>query len=255
MLKIDSEPVLVLKMLRPRSREDQILEYVSGIGPQYVPRIRFLHQTEDGVIMAQAAVGPVKLESGKTVHTLRDMLQPQVFAKVSRAEIRAFFSQVITFLSQMQEADPAFVHNDLKCDNILLTPSDDAPFQIIVIDFETVATSKFGLSEFDADDQTLVDFGLGLGYSAYTDLHLVFLEVWHKLNALATKQDWAYDFVVFTLAIFPLHFMQTWAEKGKYVTRFNRLNANGRSALDQLREREKILSLRSALQHPFLTKE
>jgi hypothetical protein len=159
----------------------------------------------------------------------------------------------------MQDADPAFTHNDLKCDNIMIGEGefgpDPNPFQVIIIDFETVSTSNFGLVDFDADEQTLSDFGLGLRYSPYTDLHLVFLEVWNKLNMLSTKQEWAFDFVIFSLAIFPLHFMQLWTEKGKYVTKANRLNLRGRELLAQLRAENKILSLDQALQHEFLRTE
>jgi hypothetical protein len=121
-------------------------------------------------------------------------------------------------------------------------------FQVIIIDFETVQSSEFN-TDFDTDAKTLADFGLGLEYSPYTDLHLVFLEIWNKLNT-TKKQSWAYEFIMFTSAIFPLPFMQTYTEKGRFVTKCNRLNSVGRKYLKE----NKTLSLLDALEHPFLNK-
>jgi len=261
MLRTDDEPVLVLKLLRPQSQEDQTLEWIRGYVPTFVPNMRFTYATEWGNVMAQDAVIPYKLANGHTVSTLKDMLQPHIFSTVSRSEIRSFLRQIIYFLHHMQTVDPAFTHNDLKCDNVLLTTSPNGQMQIIIIDFETVSRSQsqcsgLGLARFGTtDSQTLFDFGLGLEFSPYTDLHLIFLEIWNKLNMLSTKQEWAYDFVIFSTEIFPLHFMQTWSDKGKYVTRFNRLGPQGRAILDDLRAKQKILSLGQALDHSFLIEE
>jgi serine/threonine protein kinase len=247
LLKSDGEPVLVLKLIRPKSIEDQIIEYIYSILPNYVPKICFMHETTNGKIMAQRAIKPVVLNSGKTVITLRDFLSPSVFSLVTKSEMQCLLKQIIYFLYQMQQADSQFTHNDLKCDNILLTESEN-DFQVIIIDFETVTTSEFH-TDFDADPKTLADFGLGLEYSSYTDLHLVFLEIWNKLNT-CKKQSWAYEFIMFTSAIFPLPFMQTYTEKGRFVTKCNRLNSLGRKYLKE----NKTLSLFDALEHPFLNK-
>lgn len=253
LLKSNSEPVLVLKLIRHKSKEDLIIQYVYSILPNFVPNICFMHDTPHGKIMAQQAIKPVVLSCGKSITTFRDFLTPHIFAFVTKEEIKCFLKQIIYFLYQMQLADPKFTHNDLKCDNILLTESttDDTLFQVIIIDFETVTSSEFTLADFDTDSKTLADFGLGLEYSSYTDLHLVFLEIWNKLNSLHKKQSWAYDFIMFSSAIFPLHFMQTFSEKGKFVTKCNRLNSLGRKYLKE----NNTLNLEQALQHPFLNQE
>ena len=247
LLKSEGEPVLVLKLIRPKSKEDEIIQYIYSILPNYIPKVFFMHETPHGKIMAQRAIKPVVLNSGKTVITLRDFLSPSVFSLVTKSEMQCLLKQIITFLYKMQQSDPEFTHNDLKCDNILLTEAD-TDFQVIIIDFETVTLAEFK-TEFDTDLKTMADFGLGLEYSPYTDLHLVFLEIWNKLNA-TKKQSWAYEFIMFTSDIFPLPFMQTYTEKGKFVTKCNRLNSLGRKYLKETN----TLSLLDALEHPFLNK-
>jgi hypothetical protein len=112
---------------------------------------------------------------------------------------------------------------------------------------ETGATAEVDHKNgrYNADAKTLEEYGIGLQYCALTDLHLVFLEIWYRLNALPQKQEWAFDFILFSTSIFPLQLMQTYLEKGKFVTKTNRLNSAGRKCLQHTK-------LETALDHPFI---
>ncbi len=110
-------------------------------------------------------------------------------------------------------------HNDMKIDNILITVN----LKVVLIDFETVSFNSTPYENLDEKTRDL--FGL-VGYSEWTDLHLILLEIWTRVKR--KKPIWGNDFFTFLLSCMPYELLLLNNEGSKYVTEQNRLSKVGK---------------------------
>lgn len=270
----NSDPLLVLKLVREHSHEPEnlqaLLKHLKTLDFFSVQLVS-VFPTSRGTVLCTKAAAPATLDCGMTVKSLRELLSRTVLQRVSKAELASICAQVCVFLSHMQSSSPQWTHNDFKADNILLSawPNKkqrhihfnslqiDAPFHIVVIDAETIAGEGFkGLGLDSCEEHVLCNFGLDTNtpFSPATDLHLFLLEILFHIDFKSKhKPIWVTDFVVFCSAACPMSMFNTHATGGKYVTQLNRLNADARRLLDSLYTEGKCKSPKDLLSHPFLS--
>lgn len=215
------ETLAIAKMCRRHERQYyEIIQEKNVLPPFALPKI--IGYDDNLIIFSN-------IQPYRGIKTLKDALNAKVDIKI----MKSIIAQIVALLIYAQEHDHAFAHNDLKADNILLTPSEDVEIGIyeiktfgvgvVFIDFETVTGSNFPKLKIETTRKTLLEFGLddSLPFSQWTDLHLVFMEILR------------YDipgFSEFLERFYPLSYFHTYPNE--LVTSQNRLNAKGRSVMN-----------------------
>ena len=138
--------------------------------------------------------------------------------------------QCACVLHTLQGKIKGFSHNDLKSDNILLTPwtgEGYAPFAVVFIDAETVRGEGCSATFMEGvDGDVLSMFALDGEYCEWLDFHLILLEVCYAVRK--SCPPWHESFFTIVHDIIPDDLMLTHKEGGVCVTTFNRLTVQGR---------------------------
>jgi serine/threonine protein kinase len=148
--------------------------------------------------------------------------------------IKSILAQILALWIYAHNKDGRFSHNDLKADNVLLTPEKQDfihigdyeiksfGVRVVIIDFETASGNFFPVIKVDVSQKMLLDYGLdpSLPFSPWTDVHLVFMEVYrHKIPGFEEFVERYYSKDIFEVG-------------SPYVTCHNRLNARGRESMN-----------------------
>ena len=173
------------------------------------------------------------LERKKSV-LLHDTMVSNVFDLLHTAytmsDVLHVLHQCACVLHALHEKIPTFSHNDLKSDNILLTPWSGegyAPFAVVFIDAETVRGEGFSQTFMDGvQEDVLSMFALDGEHCEWLDFHLIVLEICYAVRK--THPSWHDSFFGVVHQIVPNDLLLTHKEGGAYVTPFNRLTAKGR---------------------------
>ena len=212
-LRKNNEYVGVVKLLK--NEEDIRLERLSSLIPANSTSILYTNST----LLITHYVQPASTQ----IKNFADFLS--ILKDIPFYMLLYVLYQLFTIFASIHTQNPTFAHNDCKVDNILLTTD----LKVVLIDAETCTGESFPPLKINAPKHTLQDFGLGLPWSAWTDMHLILLEVWTQIKK--QKPAWAPEFLFFLSSILPMSCMKTYAENSPYVSVQNRLNKKGRDYL------------------------
>ena len=229
----------IAKRLREKSDEVERLQILKNILPH---TIDILHISNRIFIMPE--IQGLKYQN---IHlrSVNDVFADRILPHVPFVIIKTILLQIILCLQAAHSVDPEFCHNDLKLDNILIEEKEcsignihfENMIRIVFIDAETVTGTKFPPLSIDAPKELKAEFGLGLEWSEYTDIHLVLLEMWSKIRKTALRQE----FQVFLENIMPLPIFDSFQEGNKCLTPRNRLSEKGRAIIKSLQHCGKCL--------------
>jgi serine/threonine protein kinase len=246
------------KLIRKTSKEKEIILVLQHVfPPQHL--VEFLPCEETDIIYTKA-VKPLH----ENIRTLKDVLKHST--TVPLVVCKSILAQIIALLVYAQEKDCKFAHNDLKADNILVTnePSPEpltigkyqiqhAGVRVIFIDVETVTGTLFPALDLSEIPQKVQEqFGLdpSIPWCSWTDLHLVMLEYWTKVNSL--KPSWTLLFQEFLKECMPMKVFCTYNEGNIIMlSNYNRLTKKGRNAINTLISNGQAKDIKEILQLSF----
>jgi serine/threonine protein kinase len=162
------------------------------------------------------------------------------------ADVTQVLYQCASMLRDLHSKIKGFSHNDLKSDNILLTPREGS-FAVVFIDAETVRGEGLP-SRFleNVDESVLSMFALDGEYCEWLDFHLILLEICFAVRK--ARPPWHDAFFAMVHSFCPKDLLFTYKEGGQCVTTFNRLTAEGRRRTCECKSLEETMRiLESAL--------
>jgi serine/threonine protein kinase len=165
----------------------------------------------------------------------------------TKAEVVHVLYQCAYMLKQLQTRIPGFSHNDLKSDNILLTPwtGEGAycpPFACVFIDAETVRGEGLSSRFMDGVDPAVLSmFALEGESCEWLDFHLILLEICHAVRK--TRPPWRDAFFALVHSFCSDDLLLTFKEGGTCVTTFNRLTLDGRVRSKECKSLEDSMSI------------
>ena len=239
-----NESTRVLKLSRD-DHEPDVLSIMHAVVPKHTVRIQGMLKN----IMILEYLPPF-IHNGVRMPTLDSLLDN---VKSCERIVADVIFQVASILSSLRERHPNFCHNDLKADNIMLTPNTEElspgycpPVRVVFIDVETVTADDIAFKP-DADEGILEDFGLGANMPEceWSDFHLVMLEIWVRVRN--SRPSWGPEFLKFMLSIVPYELMKTYQDGSPHVSRMNRLTREGRRACNS-----QCAPLREVIQSEYL---
>ncbi len=157
------------------------------------------------------------------VSNVSELLQ----VEYTMADVTNVLYQCALILKDLHAKIKGFSHNDLKSDNILLTPGE-VSFAVVFIDAETVRGEGLPVQFLEnVDESVLSMFALDGAYCEWLDFHLILLEICFAVRK--SRPPWRDAFFAMVYSFCPHDLLLTYKEGGRYVTTFNRLTAEGRS--------------------------
>lgn len=183
---------------------------------------------------------------GTMVSNVSELLQ----LEYTMADVLHVLYQCACMLQQLQAKIHGFSHNDLKSDNILLTPwtgEGYCPFACVFIDAETVRGEGLSTQFMEGVDPSILSmFALEGESCEWLDFHLILLEVCYAVRK--RHPSWCDAFFELVQSFCTDDLLFTHKEGGTCVTTFNRLTVDGR-----LKSREcKSLSETTCILHDAL---
>lgn len=192
-------------------------------------------------------------KNGVLLHdTMISTVSELLHTTYSQSDLVHVLYQCAYMLHHLQGKIRGFSHNDLKSDNILLTPWTGQgeycpPFAIVFIDAETVRGETLSTTFMDGvDEKVLSMFALDGDHCEWLDFHLILLEICY---AVKKKQPtWHDAFFAVVHSIAPDDLLLTHGDGGQFVTAFNRLTIEGRKRTRECKSLEETIRiLRAAL--------